>query len=159
MAASDGHTQSAEDRSLGDIVTKVSENASLLVREEIELAKAEVEEKAKSIARGAAVGAVAGFFVFMALMFLLIGAAYGIDDLLGNAYLWAGFFIVAGALLLLAGLGAWFAVRSFQRGTPPTPDQAIEEAKLIRETVRHPEETLASGGTGAGQSPATGPGS
>jgi uncharacterized membrane protein YqjE len=142
LAARDGQRQgwqSVEDKSLGDIVTKVSENASLLVREEVELAKAEVEEKVQSIARGSAVGAVAGFFVFMGLIFLLIGVALALDDLLNNAYQWAGFFIVAAALFVFAGLGAWFAVRSLKRGTPPTPDQAIEEARLIRETMKHPD--------------------
>jgi uncharacterized membrane protein YqjE len=139
VEARDGQHQSVEDKSLGDIVTRVSENASLLVREEIELAKAEVEQKVKSIARGAVIGAVAGFFVFMAMIFLLIGAAFGLDDLLGNAYLWAGFLIVAGGLLLLAAIGGLIAARSLKSGTPPTPDKAIEEARLIRETVKHPE--------------------
>jgi uncharacterized membrane protein YqjE len=124
---------------IAQAIQEVTDRAQLLIREEIELAKVEVEEKAMSIARGAVVGAVAGFFVFMAMIFLLIGAALGLDDLLGNAYLWAGFLIVAGALLLLAGLGAFIAVRALKRGTPPTPDRAIEEARLIRETVKHPE--------------------
>ena len=53
------------DKSLGDIVNRVSENASTLIREEIELAKTEIELKAKRLAQGAAVGAAAGFFVFL----------------------------------------------------------------------------------------------
>ena len=144
MDARNGQQQRVEDKSLGDIVAKVSENASLLVREEVELAKAEVEEKAKSIARGAAVGTVAGFFVFMGMIFVLIGIALVLDEWLNNTWQWAGFFIVAVALFGLAGLGAWIAVRSLKKGTPPTPDQAIEEAKLIRETVKHPEAVAAA---------------
>ena len=58
------------DKSLGDLVNQVSENASTLIREEIELAKTEVEVKVKRIAQGVAVGAAAGFFVFLALIFL-----------------------------------------------------------------------------------------
>ena len=131
------HGADVDERPLGDIVQRISENASLLVREEIELAKAEIEQKAKRIARGAAVGAVAGFFVLLGLIFLLETAAWGLNDILDS--LWLGFLITAGTLFALAALGGLIAVRSFQAGTPPTPDQAIEEARLIREAIEHPE--------------------
>ena len=49
---------------------------SLLVREEIELAKAEVETKLKKLATGRAVGAAAGIFIVVALVFLLHVAAW-----------------------------------------------------------------------------------
>jgi hypothetical protein len=125
------------ERSIGDLVNEVSEKASFLVREEIELAKAEVEQKVKSIARGAVVGAVAGFFALLGLIFLFHTAAWGLNDLFGGV--WEGYAIVAGALFLLAALGGLFAARSLKSGTPPTPDQAIEEARLIREAMQHPE--------------------
>jgi uncharacterized membrane protein YqjE len=139
----------AEDRSFGELVSRVSENVSLLVREEIELAKAEVEQKITRIARGAVAGALAGFFVFLALIFLFHSAAWGINDVLNEPYAWAGFLIVAGALLLLAAAGGLFALRSFKAGAPPTPDQAIEEARLIREALEHPEVQAASSATAA----------
>jgi uncharacterized membrane protein YqjE len=141
------------EKSLGDIVSRVSENASTLIREEIELAKAEMELKVKRLVQGAAVGAAAGFFVFLALIFGLQALAYGIADLLGNAYLWQGFLITTAILLLLGGLAALIAFRAFKAGTPPTPKQAIEEAKLIRQTLEHPEIEAARAGT-----PGTGPG-
>jgi uncharacterized membrane protein YqjE len=127
------------DKSLGDLVSRVSENASTLIREEIELAKVEIELKAKRLAQGAAVGAAAGFFVFLALIFAFQALAYGLSDILGNAYLWGGFLITTVILLLLAGLAGFLAMRAFKAGTPPTPQQAIEEAKLIRQTLEHPE--------------------
>jgi uncharacterized membrane protein YqjE len=127
------------DKSLGDLVSRVSENASTLIREEIELAKAEIEHKAKRLAQGAAVGAAAGFFVFLALIFFFDALAWGIADLLNNAYAWQGFLITTAILLLLAGLAGFIAFRAFKAGAPPTPQQAIEEAKLIRQTLEHPE--------------------
>jgi uncharacterized membrane protein YqjE len=127
------------DKSLGDLVSRVSDNASTLIREEIELAKAEIELKAKRLAQGAAVGAAAGFFVFLALIFLFHALAWGIADLLNNAYAWQGFLITTAILLLLAGLAGFIAFRAFKAGAPPTPQQAIEEAKLIRQTLEHPE--------------------
>jgi uncharacterized membrane protein YqjE len=126
-----------DEKSLGELVTRVSENASLLVREEIELAKAEIEQKMKRIARGAVAGSVAAVFLLFALIYLLESAAWGIADAVDT--IWLGFLIVGGALVLLGVLGALFAYRSLRSGTPPTPDQAIEEARLIREAIEHPE--------------------
>ena len=125
------------DRSLGEVVNRISENASTLVREEIELAKTEIELKAKSLARGAAVGAAAGFFLLLGLIFGFHALAWGINDFLESV--WAGYLIVFGLLLLLAGLAGFIAYRSFQAGAPPTPDRAIEEAKLTKEAIEHPE--------------------
>jgi uncharacterized membrane protein YqjE len=128
-----------DDQSIADLVTRVSENASILVREEIELAKTEIELKAKKLAMGAAVGAAAGFFVLLALIFLFHGLAWGLSDVLGNPYGWVGYLIVTALLLVLAGLAGFLAMRAFKAGSPPTPDLAIAEAKLIRETLEHPE--------------------
>jgi uncharacterized membrane protein YqjE len=128
---------SADEKSLGELVTRVSENASLLIREEIELARAEIEQKVKRIARGAVAGSVAAVFLLFALIYLLQSAAWGIADALNT--IWLGFLIVGGVLVALAIVGALFALRSFRSGTPPTPDQAIEEARLIKEAIEHPE--------------------
>ena len=138
---------SVDDASLGDLVNRVTENASLLIREEIELAKTEVELKAKRLAQGAAVGAAAGFFVFLALIFLFQALAYGISDLLNNPYGWAGFLITTGILLVLAAVAGFVASRAFKAGAPPTPDMAIEEARRIREALEHPEIEAARAGT------------
>jgi hypothetical protein len=54
--------------------------------------------------------------------------------------------IVAGALILLAGLLGLFAVRSLQRGTPPVPTQAIEEARLTTEALKSDGHRGAYGG-------------
>jgi hypothetical protein len=55
-----------------------------------------------------------------------------------------GYFLVAGVLFLLGGLGGFLAARAFKRGSPPTPQLAIDEAKRIQETVKaeHPERTI-----------------
>jgi Putative Actinobacterial Holin-X, holin superfamily III len=138
------------DKSLGDLVTRVSENASTLIREEIELAKAEIELKVKRLAQGAAVGAGAGFFLFFALVFALHALAWGLADAFFASSIWPGFLITAGILLSLAGLAGFVAFRAFKAGTPPTPQQAIEEAKLIRQTLEHPEiEAARPGSPGA----------
>jgi uncharacterized membrane protein YqjE len=140
----DGDYSNVSDKSLGDLVTRVSENASTLIREEIELAKVEMELKAKRLAQGAAVGAAAGFFLFFTLVFLLHALAWGLADAFFSTSIWPGFLITAAILLLLAVIAGLIAYRAFRAGTPPTPQQAIEEAKLIRETLEHPETVAAS---------------
>jgi putative superfamily III holin-X len=132
------------DKSLGDLVSRVSENASILIREEIELAKAEIELKVKRLAQGAAVGAAAGFFLFLALIFGFHALAWGLSDIFDNGFGWLGYLIVCVLLLLLGGVAGFIAARAFKAGTPPTPEKAIEEAKLIRETLEHPEAEAAA---------------
>ena len=121
---------------LGQAIQEVSERASLLVREEIELAKTEVIEKATKLIKGAVVGIVAGIFAVFGLVYLLNAAAWGIWDLIGNSSnFWIGFLIVAVVLFLLGALAGFLAARFIKRGAPPTPQMAIEEGKLIKETV------------------------
>jgi H+/Cl- antiporter ClcA len=122
----------AADKSLGDIVSDVSEKASLLVREEIELAKAEVTDKISKLGIGAAIAAAAGVFLIFAITMFFHGLAWLIDDLFDWNSIWPGYMIVFALLTLLAIISALVARRLFQRGAPPTPDLAIEEAKRMR---------------------------
>jgi uncharacterized membrane protein YqjE len=136
------------ERPIGEIVSDVSEKASLLIREEIELAKAEMEQKAKRLARGAVVGVVAGFFSLLGLIFLFDTIAWVLVDAFDWNGIWPGFLVVTLGLFLLAALGGLLALRSFKAGTPPMPEKAIEEAKLIREAVEHPEVQAAAAAQG-----------
>lgn len=125
--------QTRPDPSLGDAVQDVSERVSLLVREEIELAKAEVSQKVNTLIKGAVVGAAAGIFAVVGLLFLLHSLAWGLADIFNSA--WLGYLVTAIILFLLGGLAGFLAYKAFKSGAPPTPDMAIEEAKRIRETV------------------------
>jgi hypothetical protein len=131
---------------IAQAIQEVSDRAQILVREEIELAKAEVTAKLTQLARGAAIGAAAGIFVVTALLFLLHGfawLAYYALPVANGAFFW-GFFLVAGVLFLLGAIGGFVAARAFKRGSPPTPEMAIDEAKRIRDTVQsdRPEQTI-----------------
>jgi uncharacterized membrane protein YqjE len=119
--------------SLAAAVTEVSEKLSLLVREEIELAKAEVGQKASTLARGAAAVAIGAVFGVFALIFVLLTIAWGINSITGEV--WPGFAVVM-VLLILLTLGAFFfAWRKLKVGAP-TPTLAIDEAKKITATVK-----------------------
>jgi Putative Actinobacterial Holin-X, holin superfamily III len=119
-------------------VTEVTERASVLIREEIELAKTEIGEKATRLAKGAVVAGVAGIFFLTALFFVLVGCAWLLyyELPIGNAYTYFwGFFAMAVILVVLGALAGFLAARAVKAGAPPTPQMAIEEARKIRETV------------------------
>jgi hypothetical protein len=125
-----------EDRSVPELVLDVSERVSILVREEIELAKTEVTEKVTHLLRGGAVGAAAGIFVLLALAMLMHAGAWLINDLLGiETAVWVGFALEALLFLILAGIAGLIAYRAVQKGSPPKPSMAIEEAKVTKETL------------------------
>ena len=126
------------EKSLGEIVSEVSEKASLLIRQEIELAKAEVTGKISKLTRGAVVAAAAGVFAVFGITTFFHGLAWFLNDVFNwEDNNWAGFAVVTVALFLLAILAGLIAFRLFKKGSPPTPDLAIEEAKLIREQFEH----------------------
>jgi uncharacterized membrane protein YqjE len=121
---------------LGQAIQEITERASLLVREEIELAKTEIIEKVTKLIKGAVVGIIAGVFAIFGLIYLLEALAWGIWDGIGNSHnFWVGFIIVAVLLFLAGAIAAFLAYRFIKRGSPPVPKMAIEEGKLIKETV------------------------
>lgn len=134
---------------LGRTVQEVADKAQLLVREEIELAKAEMNEKVAKLIKGAIVGAVAAVFLVVALLFGLHAVAWGLWSLLSDgdgATIWIGFAVLTVVLILLGVIGAFIALRLVKRGSPPTPQMAIEEAHLIKQTVTNPHPATLSGG-------------
>jgi predicted phage tail protein len=122
---------------LAQTVQEVSERVSLLVREEIELAKAEVTTKITKLLRGIVIGVCAGIFVLVGLLFLLHGLAWFAWWALpvGNGSFFWGFFVVAGLLFVLGGVAGYLAARFFKESTPPVPEMAIDEAGKIRKTL------------------------
>jgi uncharacterized membrane protein YqjE len=138
----------ADGPSPDNIVTAIGEVAdrtTVIVREEIELAKAEVSDKVGKLLRGSVVGIAAGVFAFFALILIMEGFAWLLnEEVFENA--WAGFFVEAAVFLLIAAGAGYFAYRSVRAGAPPVPEQAIEEAKLIKTTIEGEEKAPASPG-------------
>jgi len=107
-----------------------------LVREEIELAKAEVTEKVTKLLKGIVVGVAAGIFVITGVLFLLHGLAWLAWFALpvGNQAFFWGFFFVAGLLFVMGGIAGYLAARFLKAGSSPVPKMAIGEAKKIKRT-------------------------
>ncbi len=135
----------APKKSVADLVFDVSQGTSALVREEFELAKAEVSEKAAKLARGSVVGIAAGVFAFLALILVMEGIAWLLNEEVFDGKAWPGFFIEAAVFLLVAALAGFIAYRAVRAGSPPVPTQAIEEAKLTRTMFEGEAERTAEG--------------
>jgi hypothetical protein len=119
--------------SLAAAVTEVSDKLAVLVREEIELAKAEVTHKVSSLARGGLAVVIGAVFGVFALVFVLLTIAWALNSAFNSV--WIGFGIVMIVLLVLTIVAFLFAWRKLKVGAP-TPKMAIDEARKIKATVR-----------------------
>ena len=134
MAIEEDHNSA---KAIADAVNEVSERASLIFREEIELAKAEVSQKLNRLLAGAIAGGAAAVFVIFGVTIFFHGLSWLAWWALpvGNTQYFWGFFVVAAILFALGGLAGMFAARLFKKGSPPTPQMAIDEARKTKEEL------------------------
>lgn len=127
-----------KEQSIAAALSEIQERSTLIVREEIELAKMEVTEKVTQLAKTIGVALAAGMFVAIALQFFLHGLSWLLWYALpvGESTFFFGFFATTILLLILAGIAGLLAYRWLQKSTPPVPELAIEEAKRVRDTVK-----------------------
>ncbi len=123
----------AEGRGLGAAAKQVAEHASALVRLEAKLALLEVRQKVLAFVLAIGLGIAALVLLLFALGFALAGGAAGIATALPS---WAALLVVAGGLVLVAGLLGAGAVVALKRSAPPIPEQALEEAKRTTQVLR-----------------------
>ncbi len=119
------HTEPARPPSLGDLVTDVAEDVSILVRQEIALAKAEMRQEATKAAKAGAAFGTAALAGLLALPFLTLAGMLALA--LVMPLVWAAL-IVAGVWVLVAGMAAWWGGRT-ARSVRPVPEHAIESVK------------------------------
>jgi len=132
--ASDARPDAPQDpRSLGQLVADLSEQATRLVRAEIDLAKAEVTSKAKDLGLGAGLlagAAVLGLYAFGALI------ATAIIALAIALPAWLAALIVTVVLLAVAGVLAMIGLKHVKKGAPPVPERALENLQDDVETLK-----------------------
>lgn len=129
------HTHETEHDApgLGTSAKSVAEHASTLVRLEMELAALELKRKATKLGVGVGLLLTAALLMLYALGFGLAAAAAGIATALPW---WASLLIVTGGIVLVAAILGLIGANSVQKGTPPVPEQAIEEARLTTEALK-----------------------
>lgn len=126
-------TQETENASLGATTKQVAEHASSLARLEVELAALELKRKLQALGIGLGLGAGAALFAVFMLGFLFATIAAGLATVMPT---WLALLITTGILLVLAAVLGLLARASIQKGTPPVPEQAIEEAKRTTEALK-----------------------
>jgi hypothetical protein len=158
--ASNGPPAEGEDErdlSMGELVLDISDRITVLVREEFELAKAEVSEKVNKLVQGSVAGVAAAIFVIGAIAMLMHAIAWLLAETVFDDTVWLGFLVEAVFWLLVAAGVGYFAYRSFQQGAPPTPDLAIEEAKRTRDAFEDVVEGIAADARGEEPAPTAAP--
>jgi hypothetical protein len=127
------HATEPGDATLGSAAKEVAEHASALVRLELELAKLELSKKVGSLGAGIGLGVGAAVVAFYMVGFVFATIAAALATFLAT---WLALLIVTLFLLLVAGVLGLLALNRIKRGTPPVPEQAIEEAKLTTEALK-----------------------
>src|SRR5438132_3140928 len=105
MADDGARPADTAEKQLGDIVGDVTQKAQLLVRGEIELARAEIQLKVSRIVKGALAFSVAAFLALLFIIFLFHSLAWGLSDWL-SVKTWVGYGITTVLLVVLTGLAA-----------------------------------------------------
>jgi uncharacterized membrane protein YqjE len=121
------------DVSLGTAAKLVAEKASTIARLELELASLELKKKGAALGVGLGLAFAAVAVGLYGIGFLFATIAAGLAEAMP---VWLALLIVTIGLLLVAAILALFAVRSLKRGTPPVPQQAIDEAKLTTQALK-----------------------
>jgi uncharacterized membrane protein YqjE len=114
------------DRPTGELLRELSDQTTTLVKQEMELAKAELQEKGKQAGLGAGMFGGAGLFglgAFAALTACVIAA-------LGEAIdIWLGALIVAVVYAAVAAVLALTGKQKVKQAVPPVPEQTKESVK------------------------------
>jgi uncharacterized membrane protein YqjE len=115
-----------QEPSTAELISRVGDQVSRLVKDELELAKAEIQRKGKKLGLGVALGGVAGVLAWFGVAALFVAAGAALALVLP---VWAAALIVAAALLLTAGICAAVGVGDIKKATPPVPEQAIDSTR------------------------------
>ncbi|WP_456823572.1 phage holin family protein [Cellulomonas sp. P5_E12] len=115
-----------DEKSLGQLVSDLSEQAARLVRAEIDLAKAEITGRAQQLGIGAALVAVGAV---LALYLIAAGIALAVIVLDIWLELWLAALIVCAVLLLVIAILVLIGINRIKAGSPPTPALAIENVQ------------------------------
>ncbi|HVV10334.1 phage holin family protein [Amycolatopsis sp.] len=129
-----------EDRSIARLIQDMSEQTRRLVRDEVQLAAAELKDKGKNAGLGAGLAGAAGVVAVFGALALVAAAILGLALVMPG---WAAALVVGAALLVVAGIAALIGTRKIKRAVPPVPEEAAagvaKDVQVVREGGRHHE--------------------
>lgn len=122
-----------DDASIGELVSRMSEQVSRLVHDEMALAQAEAKQKAKNLGLGIGLFGTSGVLAWFGLMSGVAAAIFGLATAMSA---WLAALTVALVLFVLAGAAALIGKRDVQKGSPPVPTEAVQSTKQDVAAVR-----------------------
>ena len=122
------------ERGIGELVKDLASQTSTLVRQEIQLAQAEVTQKGKVAGKGAGLLAGAAVFGLLALGALTAGLIALLDKAMAT---WVAALIVMALWAIVAFALAKAGQKALQQATPPAP-QTVETVKEDIQWAKNP---------------------
>jgi putative superfamily III holin-X len=124
--------QTGNERSLGELLSAMTSDVSLLVRKELELAKAETKDELRTAGRAAGAMGAAAFVGYLAVLMLSFAAAWGLSEVMAAG--WA--FLIVGVVYAVIGAVLFVQARARAREISPVPQQTVETLKEDVEWAR-----------------------
>ena len=134
MADAMNGAQDARERPIGDLVKELSSQTSTLVRQEIELARAELQQKGKLAGKGAGMLGAAAVFALLAMGALTAALIALLDKAMAT---WVAALIVMALWAVVAAVLAKAGQSALKRATPPAP-QTVETVKEDIQWAKNP---------------------
>lgn len=132
-----GVRETGSSRSIAQLTNDLSEQLSRLVRDEMRLATAELQGKAKRLGMASGALTVAGVLALVAVLAFVAAAVLGVATALPA---WLAALLVGGGLLVIAGMAGLVGKVQLNRATPPTPTEAVRstqrDLEVVKESVR-----------------------
>lgn len=133
-----GRTNSASppagaDAPAGELVKRLTEQMSQLVRDEVKLAAAEMADKGARAGRGAGLFGGSGILALYGIACLIGAAVAGLSH---AVEVWLAALVIGVAVLALAGVTALIGRSQLRKAAPPVPSQAAESVKADIQEIR-----------------------
>lgn len=127
------HRKPSGEKSVGELVSDLSDEVKHLVRDEMRLAVFELQRKGKKMGFGAGLFGAAGVFALFGLATLIAAVVLALALVMPA---WLAAVVTGAALLLIAGLSAVVGKKEVSSATPPVPEEAIEGVREDVDTVK-----------------------
>ncbi|MGW4209125.1 phage holin family protein [Lentzea sp. NPDC004789] len=122
------------DESLGDLVAELTGDLSKLMRQELELAKAEIRQEAVKAGKATGMLAAAGFAGYLTTVLLSLALVFALGAVVPLG--WAA--LIVAVLWGIAGAVLYSTGRARLRTVNPTPERTVETLKEDAEWAKHP---------------------
>ncbi|WP_206795731.1 phage holin family protein [Amycolatopsis sp. MtRt-6] len=127
-----GEPVDVADASVGELMSNVMQDLSTLVRQEVELAKAEVKTEAGKAAKGAGMLGGAGFAGYMVLLFLSLALWQGLANVMDAG--WAA--LIVAVVWAIAGAVLYATGRREVRRINPKPERTVETLQQVPDALK-----------------------